>query len=214
MSDINLQWLVDNFSNKKSVIFDVGCADVNGDSTVFKKLIPDSEVYAFECSQTWKEHNEYHAKNNGIHYFHVAMSDNTDGVTFYPSDKNNEQDWPWSGSTCKPGKYLDSVGLKFAEPYTVPSVTLNQFCREHEVFPDFIHIDAQGAEYIIFKDMTVRPLAIWAEISEFHLYDTGVTYDMFNEMMLRYGYEQKYLDSHDTLYVLDVANLSDYPTIK
>lgn len=214
MSDINLQWLVDNFSNRDIVIFDIGCADVSGDSKLFKTLLPNAEVYAFECSETWREHNILHAEQANIHYFHVAMSDNTEGVTFYPSANYQEQTWPWSGSIYKPSDYLDSVGLKFGEAYTVPSITLNQFCSEHNVTPNFIHIDAQGAEYNIFKDMQIRPEAIWAEISEFHLYDTGVTYNEFNQMMLNYGYQQKYLDTHDTLYVLDTVNFTEYPQSK
>lgn len=214
MSDLNLQWLIDNFANRNSVIFDVGCADISGDSKLFKLLLPDCEIYSFECSNSWKEHNEYHAQINGLHYFHVAISDNDQGVTFYPSDKNNEKDWPWSGSIHKPGEYLDSIGLTFAEAYTVPSITLNQFCNEHNVVPNFIHIDAQGAEYNIFKNMEIRPEAIWAEISEFHLYDTGVTYDDFNNMMLGYGYQQKYLNNYDALYVLETANLSEYLSSK
>lgn len=211
MSDINLQWLVDNFSDRHAVFFDIGCADVGGDSLMFKTLFPLAQVYAFECASYWKEHNIEQARLNGIHYFHIAIADHCNGVTFYPSENNHENEqWPWSGSMYAPGEHLNSVGLKFGESYTVPSTTLNMFCDEHNVTPNFIHIDAQGAEHAIFKNMNVRPEAIWAEISEFHLYDTGVTYDDFNQMMLSYGYEQKYLDNHDTLYVHSSMNFTAY----
>lgn len=209
MSKINYLWLKDNF-NDNSVIFDIGCADIGGDSRVFKQLFSNSQVYSFECSNHWKEHNETLASELGINYFHMAMADHNNGVSFYASDTNNEEQWPWSGSIYQPGEYLDTIGLKFNEPYTVPSITLNEFCTKYDVIPDFIHIDAQGAEYSIFKDMKIRPKAIWAEISEFHLYDTNVTYDDFNNMMLEYGYEQKYVDNHDSLYVRSNLNFTEY----
>lgn len=209
MSKINYLWLKENF-NDNSVIFDIGCADIGGDSRVFKQLFSNSQVYSFECSSHWKEHNEKLASELEINYFHMAMADHNNGVSFYASDTNNEEQWPWSGSIYQPGEYLDTIGLKFNEPYTVPSTTLNEFCAKYDVIPDFIHIDAQGAEYSIFKDMKIRPKAIWAEISEFHLYDTKVTYDDFNNMMLAYGYEQKYVDNHDSLYVRSNLNFTEY----
>lgn len=208
MSDISLKWLIDNFSTKPCIIFDIGCADINGDAATFNRL-PNSRVYAFECSHSWKDHNERYAEQLDIEYFHIAIADHNNGVLFYPSDKNQEQDWPWSGSICKPTEYLSSVGLTWRETYTVPSITLNDFCDTHDVVPDFIHIDAQGAEYSIFKDMSIRPSAIWTEISAFNIYDTKTSYQEFNDMMLSYGYKQEYSDNHDALYVLE--NFTPYP---
>jgi FkbM family methyltransferase len=209
MSDINLQWLTDNFSNRPIVIYDIGCADIVGDSQSFKLTFPQAEIYAFECSHYWKEHNTLHASNMGIHYHHIAIADHCNGVTFYPSDKNYEQEWPWSGSIYSPDSNLVNVGLTFGEAYTVPSTTLNEFCKEHPT-PNFIHIDAQGAEYSIFKDMEVYPEAIWAEIGAFHLYDTSITCEQFNDMMLSKGYIQKYIDHNDALYVYNDTNFTEY----
>lgn len=209
MSNFNYSWLTENLSDN-SILFDIGCADLGGDSRMFKLYFPNGKVYAFECSKYWEEHNKQLAVELGINYYHMAMADHNNGVSFYPSDTNHDHTWPWSGSIYQPGEYLDSIGLKFSEPYTVPSTTLNKFCSDNNVVPDFIHIDAQGAEYSIFKDMTIRPKCIWTEISEFHLYDTNTTYDMFNNMIINYGYEQKYLDNHDSLYVLNDLNFSEY----
>jgi FkbM family methyltransferase len=209
MSDIKLKWLADNFSTEPCVIFDIGCADVTGDAATFSQLL-NSRVYAFECSHSWKEHNELYAKQLGIEYFHVAIADHNDGVVFHPSDKNQEQEWPWSGSIYKPTEYLSSTGLTWKETYTVPSITLNDFCATHNVVPDFIHIDAQGAEYSIFKDMKICPKVIWAEISAFEIYETETSYQEFNDMMLSYGYNQEYSDNHDALYVLDSLNFTSY----
>jgi FkbM family methyltransferase len=209
MSDINSQWLVDNFADRNIVIYDIGCAAVFGDSQSFKLLFPNAEVYAFECSQHWKEQNTLYASENGIHYHHIAIADHCYGVTFYPSATNRGREWPWSGSIYAPNINLFNGGLTFGEAYTVPSITLNEFCKEHPV-PNFIHIDAQGAEYSIFKDMEICPEVIWAEISAFQLYDTNVTYEQFNDMMLSKGYIQKYRDHTDALYVHNDTNFTDY----
>ena len=207
MSDINLQWLADNFSDN-IVIYDIGCGNLT-DAQAFKLLFSQAEVYAFECSHYWKELNTLHASQSAIHYHHIAIADHCNGVTFYPSDKMRGRDWPWSGSVYAPGSHLVNNGLTFGEAYTVPSTTLTEFCKEHPA-PNFIHIDAQGAEYSIFKDMEVYPEAIWAEISAFHLYDTSITYEQFNDMMLSKGYIQKYIDNNDALYVHGDTNFTDY----
>jgi FkbM family methyltransferase len=212
MSDISLKWLVENFPEKCN-FFDIGAANLS-DTVTFKQLMPNNTYYAFECSDIWKEQNIITAERYGINYFHLAMSDTSDVVQFYPSIKNHEgNDWPWSGSIYAPGTYLATTGLEFGEGYTVPSITLNEFCKEHPA-PDFIHIDAQGAEYSIFKNMEIRPSAIWAEISAFHLYDTSVTYQQFNDMMLSYGYKQAYLDNNDSLYIRSDLIFTDYPNSK
>lgn len=210
MSDINLNWLIDNFSNKHAVIYDIGCADIMTDANQFKELVSNSIVYAFECAEHWKMYNTLMADKLGIHYYHIAMAGHNDGVTFYPSEKNHEQDWPWSGSIFTPDDHLVNAGLTFGETYSVPSITLTEFCKDHPV-PNFIHIDAQGAEYTIFKDMQIRPDVIWAEISAFHLYDTNVTYKQFDEMMKSHGYSQEYLSDQDALYILTPSNFTSYP---
>lgn len=151
-----------------------------------------------------KIHNTLMAEKLGIHYYHIAMADHTNGVTFYPSIKNGNEDWPWSGSIFTP-----TVNLTFGNAYTVPSTTLTEFCKEHPA-PNFIHIDAQGAEYAIFKDMQIRPDVIWTEISAFHLYETNVTYKQFNEMMISRGYSQEYLSEEDALYIYNPSSFTPY----
>lgn len=210
MTAINIQWLKQNFV-EPICIFDIGCADIGSDTMMFSDMFPNSIIYAFECANCWKENNiRLAALRNNINYYHVAMAGHSDGVSFYPSMSNHDKEWLWSGSIYKPGQYLNKIGLEFGEPYIVPSVTLDEFCNEQNVIPNFIHIDAQGAEYSIFKNMKIRPQVIWAEISAFHLYDTDTTYSEFNDMMISYGYEQKYLDNNDTLYIRNDLNFTDY----
>lgn len=208
MSEINVAWVAENFS-ENCVIFDIGCADL-GDTTTFKTLLPDNSYYAFECSLFWKEQNEQRAPQLGINYFHVAMSDHTDGVQFYPSDIHEGQEWNWSGTTFKPGQVAN---LTWGEPYTVDSTTLNEFCKTHNVVADFVHIDVEGAEFAVLNNMdhSIRPKAIWAEICILALHDTNTNYTKFNQMMNDQGYTQIYISNHDALYVRNDVELTPYP---
>lgn len=53
MPYVNLNWLADNFSNKNIVVYDIGCANIIPTTKLFKELL-NSTVYAFECSEYWK----------------------------------------------------------------------------------------------------------------------------------------------------------------
>jgi hypothetical protein len=100
---------------------------------------------------------------------------------------------------------------EWGEGYTVPSTTLESFCAEHNLSPDFIHIDVQGAEYRVFSAVgSLRPGIVWAEISEFHMYKTGTTYDNFKALMESLGYVEQFKDSCDALYTLNNFNITEY----
>jgi hypothetical protein len=100
---------------------------------------------------------------------------------------------------------------KWGNGYTVPSTTLEAFCTEHNVSPDFIHIDVQGAEHKVFSAIgNIRPSIVWAEISEFNMYDTGTTYDDFRTLLESLGYSEKFKDSWDALYTLNGINVKEY----
>jgi len=157
MSDVSNQWLSENFSSN-CTIFDIGAADLR-DTVTWKTLFPNNKYYAFECAEAWKAANPFVAKQYGINYFHVAMSDHSNGVSFYPSDTWKGQDWNYSGTTFKPGI---QEGMVWAEPYTVESTTINEFCQTNCVVPDFIHIDVEGGEYAVLNNMKpeFRPKAV------------------------------------------------------
>jgi FkbM family methyltransferase len=209
MSNLNLTWLANNL-RPNAVIFDIGAADLN-DTRRIKAGLPDATFYAFECAKSWAAQNKQTAVEHGINYYHMAMSDTVGTLTFHPSAVLDGQEWPWSGSVCEPGPNLLNERWKWGEGYTVPSTTLESFCAEHNLSPDFIHIDVQGAEFRVFSAVgSLRPGIVWAEISEFHMYKTGTTYDNFKALMESLGYVEQFKDSCDALYTLNNFNITEY----
>lgn len=205
MSSLNLQWLRDNFSSNPIVLFDIGCANVNGDTLRIKQVLPNAKIYAFECESRWLEDNLAAAKQYNINYYHVAMSNRKGQELFTPSSTFNGMPWEFSGHLSDVENNANSDQLRWGQSYVVQTTTLNDFCHEHNVFPDFIHIDAEGAEYKIFLelDKNIRPKAIWAEVTEYHNNELDL-------LLERYGYVKSYTDNVDALYVLPNCGLTDY----
>lgn len=213
MSDINTKWLIENFGDKPMSIFDIGCANVGGDAAMFQQILPNASIYAFECADIWKETNTREAEARGINYFHIALSDANDTVTFYPSATYNGESWPYSGSICKPNKTEVSSGtFVWGEPQTVKTMKLDTFCDTHNVTPNFIHMDVQGAEYKVLSNMgRHKPWAIWAEVNEFeNCYDTNTTHAAFIQLLSDLGYTKIYGNNIDELYVLNELNVTPY----
>jgi FkbM family methyltransferase len=213
MSDLNYNWVRENFVDKNMTVFDIGCANISGDSKMFKNILPNAMVYAFECSKDWESHNLRYAKEYDINYFHIALSDKNDHITFYPSEQYNGQQWPYSGSICKPtASDMPYGSFVWGEPYTVETMRLDTFCDIHNVSPNFIHIDVQGAEYKVLSNLGKhRPWAIWAEVSEFEgWYDTNTTYSSFSQMISDLGYNKIYGSNTDELFVLKDISVTPY----
>ena len=202
MSDLNVDFLVDNFYDKEINFFNIGCSDL-GDTIDFKNHLPNAKFYAFECNEKFREKNTKNAVEHGINYFHYALSDTDGKIIYYPSETlNGQKDWFISSSTLKPipTEYFD---LTYGEPYLVESIILNKFCDENNVAPDFIHIDAEGAEYKILSKLgNYRPLCIWSEICAFDVfYESGTSYEDFDNLLYGYGYTKLYSTKNDAMYI-------------
>lgn len=193
-------WLVQNFYDQEIVIFDVGAADLQ-DSIEYKKLLPKAKVYAFECNDDWLQNNIPKALEHGIIYNHCAVSDVTGHLEFYPSKTLYGKYWPLSGSLCKPH---EGSRFEWKETVKVPTITLNDYCRNYNVHPTFIHMDIQGAEVRAMSQVgNYKPKAIVAEICEFQTdYDTGTNYYEWLNLMNSLGYNEHIRFNWDGLYVL------------
>ena len=213
MTDISIDWLAENFGDKPITVFEIGCAAMQ-DSIDFKRVIPQGTFYAFECCRDWMDINQNLSVDHGIHYFHWAMSD-MDGYTlFYPAVKLDGQPWSNSGSVCRPmDEPRADTAFEWGEPYKVKTVRLDTFCDRFNVTPDFIHIDAQGAEHMVLGNMgRHKPKAIWAEICDFDsVYETGVTHRDFTELLQGLGYSLWAQKGPDELYVLDGYTVTEMP---
>lgn len=208
MSNFNYDWLKENFS-QDNVFFDIGAADL-AESVTIRNLFPSAKIFAFECCNDWLTKNLIRSKEHNISYYHKALSDVNGETMFFPSKEFKGQPWSFSGSIFEPDLPLLTDIWKWDNPYFVSCISIDAFCEENNVRPDFIFMDVQGAEYqVLSKLKDIRPKAIWAEITEFSMYKTGTTYEKFVQYMKSLGYIE-HKDKWDSLFVLNSAQLSNY----
>ncbi len=209
MGNFNFDWLKENFKND-NIFFDIGCANMS-ESLKIRNIFPKAIICAFECCDYWKNKNEIIANEYKINYSHVALSDINGTILFYPSNTLKGEKWPWSGSICAPDKPLINDRWEWGDSYLVESMTLETYCNKTKYYPDFLWIDAQGAEQKILSAMgNIRPKAIWAETSEFNMYVTNTDYENFLNFMDSLGYTEHFKDIHDSLFVLKNSNVKEY----
>jgi FkbM family methyltransferase len=204
MSTLNLQWLAENFSNQQVVIFDIGCADMC-DTVRIRQILPYAKIHAFECEERWNEMNCSTARQHNIIYHHLAMSSSSGQELFRPSLTFSGEPWGYSGNLSDVENTTNSDILVWGDPYFVKATTLNDFCIEHNLVPNFIHIDTEGAEYKIFANLNtnIRPNAIWSEITEYRD-------NKFDQLLYSYGYLKVFTNGTDALYTHNDSNLSVY----
>ena len=132
------------------MIFEIGAA--NGDDSVeFLKTFGDNlALYAFEPEpkniQILKE--RIPATEKRFRLFEGVISDTDGEIVFNRSRTDNPNDLSFSGSIMKPKNHLKKWDwIHFDESLSVPSLTLDSFCRENKIgVIDFIWCDVQGAE--------------------------------------------------------------------
>lgn len=212
MSDFNLEWAAENFGSTQLVVFDIGCAQLSGDSLRVKTALPLATVYAFECSDVWKTVNEIDASHYGIQYIHKAVS-YTDGTqTFYPSKLNHQGNpWDYAGSLRNP----EAVGHPrklWKDPVTVETIALDTFCQTIKAVPDIVLIDAEGEEYNILYSSSVLPKAIWLEYNTTYSCHDGTpkTFDDLQHVLAQRGYCLQYCNQRDALFVLHTVSTTPY----
>ena len=202
MTILNLNWVKENFNKEEHfTFFDVGAADLEA-SIALKQLMPSANVYAFEAFDNFHEINEEVALKKGIHYHKGAVSAIDGVVTFYPCITQKGYFHPFSGSIFKPLDYhVEFHQQVYGNPITIDSIRLETFCKEHNVTPDFIHIDVEGAEVKVLANMGKhKPKCIWAETCAFVCYDTNTSSIVLDYMLHTLGYYKVYSNGMDTLY--------------
>lgn len=202
MTALNLNWVKENFNKEEHfTFFDVGAADLEA-SIALKQLMPSANVYAFEAFDNFHEINDEVALKEGIHYHKGAVSAIDGIVTFYPSIMQGAHKHPFSGSIFKPvTSHVEKHAQVYGDSVTVDSIRLETFCKEHNITPDFIHIDVEGAEVKVLANMgNHKPKCIWAETCAFVCYDTNTSSIVLDYMLHKLGYYKVYSNGMDTLY--------------
>lgn len=222
MSFLNTPWIVENFGKKENfTFFEIGSAEIGINSQVakIKRLLPNGKYYAFEAANHWHESNEIQAIEFGIEYFKYAICDIDGDILFHPSLTQNGEKHLLSSSIFNldrsPGS--NTFGKEYGDPYVVKGIRLETFCKNFNVSPDFIHIDVEGAELKVFQNIgEYKPKCIWTEIGAFKHYDTGTTFEEFNDYLEQLGYYKAHVEDHqnDALYCQVGFDITPYTPCK
>jgi FkbM family methyltransferase len=173
--------------NDRLIIFDIGACE-GEDSIRYSKLFPNSTIYAFEPrADNFKKGGEmikqYNRKN--ILLFNIALSDKNGTAEFYlsegePGQLKNDENWNYgnkSSSLLPPSEELKkhTAWLNFKNKTIVETKRLNEFVKEKNISTiDFMHIDVQGAELMVFEgagDYLKNIKVVWTEVEAVKLYE-------------------------------------------
>jgi FkbM family methyltransferase len=214
MSKLNLDWVLDNFKNKEFTFFEIGLGDLQSClSPELKKLIPNGNYYTFEAAEYWHGINEPYALEQGINYFKYAVCDRDGDILFNPSLFQNSETHKLSSSIYElsEGAQNSSINKIYGDPYIVKSIRLETFCNDNNIFPDFIHIDVEGAELKVFKNIgKYKPKCIWTETSGFSHYKTETNIEEFNSYLESIGYYLVCIEEENSLYCLKDFKITNY----
>ena len=211
MTELNLTWIKETFNKENRVVFDIGAANMEVSKSI-RHMIPSAKLYAFEAFNFWHTENENAALQLSINYFKVAVCD-IDGTTiFHPCLTQHRKNHPFSGSIFRPMDFHTELHEQvYSDPITIDSIRLETFCKEHNITPDFIHIDVEGAELKVFQNIgEYKPKCIWAETCAFGCYDTNITIDDLDSLLSELGYYKVYQGNADTLYCQTAFEITPY----
>jgi len=174
------------------LIFDLG-ANVGKYSIDFASAFPESQIYAFEpVEQTFKQlqeniasenlENRIHAKNFGL-----AAKDETANI---------------GRPQHRPDKLTNS-GLfsryySFETDFDVRPCTfknLNTFCKEYNLYPDFIKLDIEGSELEVLQsiegDVLQKVRGILIEVSDEPRFPNN---ELINNLLISNNFDAKFPD--------------------
>jgi FkbM family methyltransferase len=167
------------------VIFDIGACE-GEDSIRYARRFPRGRVFSFEPlpdNQQLVTANlaRYQVKNAEL--VPLALSDRAGPATFHvsggePKEKFSGEQWNYgnkSSSLLPPGSSEPMYGwVNFPKQITVTCETLDAFCTQRTITAiDFIHMDVQGAEFLVLSGasrMLAQIGALWLEVSNVELY--------------------------------------------
>ena len=139
-SELNIQ---KKLLNNCHTIFDIG-ANHGWYSLEIAKAFPDKTVIAFEAvPATFKLFKSNLALNNDLR--------NIQAVQAALSNEVGEASFFYNPNLSVNASFQNLQNNDLAEQITVETETLDQFCIQHNIFPDFIKCDVEGAELKVFQ---------------------------------------------------------------
>ncbi len=136
LCEYSLSILIKNKIKNGMIVFDIG-ANIGGTSLLFSKLVGShGHVYAFEPDPTLCSVLKKNIELNNLHnvsIFQTAISDKI-GMSFFSINPEQDGDNRLESQKIR----IDSIEVK--------TISIDKFCKDHDILPDFIKIDIQGYE--------------------------------------------------------------------
>lgn len=131
------------------IVMDIGAHKAGYLYFMLQQTGSSGKIYAFEPQSSLYHYIVHLKKISGWHNVtieHLALSDSAGKVTlFIPANKKSKGNSP--GATIV--EHQERTGSDLQEE--VNTQTLDNYCREKNVKPDFLKIDVEGNELRIFK---------------------------------------------------------------
>jgi FkbM family methyltransferase len=212
MSNLNLQWIQENFTDPGMVLLNIGSADITDDSLRFSVALPYAKIYSFECSDHWKKSNLEKATHYKLNYEHKAVSYFDGFTTFFEGSVEASSHWRYRGQLTDPKLTNDSTLQNNGK--TVEVISLNTWCKQKDISPTFLHIDVEGEEYNILKNLNDEyfPDAIWLEYKDSYRdhEQNFVDFSTLDNLLCDKKYTRIYKRYNDVLYVKKTKKVTEY----
>ncbi len=216
MTDFNSVWFRSHNITPK-VIFDVGCHNPMDLYNRIGNFTSSSTIHSFEADpDVFTKFNNNLPKN--IVFNNLAVSDINGNIDFLKSDYigNNSNKWDMSGSILDGNNEiaLKKYGLCFGNKIQVNSITINEYCKIHDIQSiDLLHIDAQGAENIVISGIgNVDVKMIYAEVEDFDVYKTNMDKKKFVQLLHSMDFTPVETTSSDILFLNNKYNKHNFAT--
>jgi FkbM family methyltransferase len=162
---------------KDFIVFDLG-ANYGIHSMLYSKLVGDKgKVFAFEPLEGNIADIREHIRLNGIRNIEIvqeAVSDKSGTAEFKVANHRGQ------GS-------LIGIGRQTGELVKVPTNSLDNFCTAHNIYPDFIKIDIEGAEGLALEGFN-RGVAVSYPFFAIDLHTPGCDMQV-GSFLSQHGYE-------------------------
>ena len=135
--------IMDVFVKNSKVILDIG-ANIGYFSIRYARVNPKARVHAFEpVPATYDFLTTNISRNNlglTVKPYCIGLSDHSGSFTFYTE--------PLNGTNAS---LLNVSNAENSKKVLSNTLTMDQFCFDRSIEPDFIKCDVEGAEFLVFK---------------------------------------------------------------